>query len=222
MAASGGPKLPKGKIAGVQTRYVIVAVMGVVAFLVYRHFKGQQSTSAGSTSVPQPANAGLPAPQDSTGGGASGMGGGDPLANLADTLAAQTNALYSIGATLQGQQPATNTTNNYYPSVAPGPPESSSGANTSIPASASTPTTPPTSHPPTVTQYLSETSSTLDNIPWNTTPTQPLIGGTLTLPQFATGGGGHLTNPVPPTPNYGGTVPLTPQQIRDRNRRQQQ
>lgn len=216
------PALPKGKIAGVQTRYVIVAVMGVVAFLVYRHFKGQQSTSAGSTSVPQPADAGLPAPQDSTGGGASGMGA-DPLANLADTLAAQTNALYSIGQTLQQQQPTTNTTtNNYYPST--GQPNSG-GGNTSPLDILPQPTQPHTSFPgPPVQDYLTQTSAALDTAFGDNTTTQPLIGGTLTIPQFGTGGGGHLTNPVtpPPSTNYGGNTGLTQEQIRDRNRRQLQ
>jgi hypothetical protein len=146
-APSKGIKLPKGN-----ARYLVFAGMAVVAFLVYRHFKGQQSTSAGSSSVPQPASASLPAPLDSTGGGASGSGAND-LGNLYDLLGQETGALLASNQTFadafKNYQPTnttTSTTTNYtyYPST--GQPDTG-GGNTSPKTDPTAPTIPDTSHP---------------------------------------------------------------------------
>lgn len=67
-----------GKIGPVPVKVVIFVGAAVVAYLLYRHYKGSQTTSAGSNATPA-ADSTIPfTPPDSTGGGASG-GGTSPI-----------------------------------------------------------------------------------------------------------------------------------------------
>ncbi len=156
MPAKAAPKgklsLPKGK-----AKYIIVIAVVIGGYLLYRHYKAQATTSAGSTSTPAPAAVGTPAPQDSTGGGASGLGSGD-LSGLLDALNQEASALTSSNSAFQSIAQTlaanpltnTNTTSNttvYYPSTG-STPSGAGGGNTSPPPSASTPSAPPSSTPP--------------------------------------------------------------------------
>lgn len=85
-SAKGGSGLNK-KVAGVPVKVIIFLVALVAGYLLFRHFKGSTTTSAGSNATPDtsqtiPIGSGTgTGSDDSTGGGASGLEAPD-LANL--------------------------------------------------------------------------------------------------------------------------------------------
>jgi hypothetical protein len=103
MAAAAKPRPGAGsglnkKIAGVPAKYLAAAAILIVAYLAYRHFKGSQSTSAGSNATPAPSST-LPVAQgDSTGGGGSGsIGDSGAAPNPTLTAAPQVPPIYLFG-----------------------------------------------------------------------------------------------------------------------------
>lgn len=155
MPAKTSPKGALGKKIGpVPVKYLLVVVIAVGGYLLFRHFKGQTTTSAGTSSVPQSASLSPPAPSDSTGGGASGLGSGD-LSNLLglfgqqeSALLANNTAFQSIAQTLSASPPTSTstTTTYYYPSSGQ---KDTGGGNTSsgTGASGTTGTQPASSFP---------------------------------------------------------------------------
>ncbi len=131
-----------GKIGPVPVKVAIFVTALVVGYLLYRRYKGQGSTSAGSNATPAPSTSTLTPTPDSSGGGSSG-GGGD-----------------SSGG-------ATGTTTPTYPApisffISPGV---NGNANTSPPVTASQPSTPATSNANTFGTYPQITFAPPDATP---------------------------------------------------------
>lgn len=160
--AGAGKGLNK-KIAGVPAKYLLAAAVAVVGYLLYRHFRAQGSSSAGSTATPQEPTLQPSAPQDSLGGGASG-GGGDvppPDTSALDAAQQQLQDLVSslLGAAAPAVQPPLPTSTFPLAPATPQTPDTGGGNTSPPPPPAPAPSATGSSFPQTFANTLGVTST---------------------------------------------------------------
>lgn len=228
-----------GKIGPVPKKPLVLVLALVVGFLVYRHFKNTQTTSAGSNATPPPSATLPPTPQDTTGGGASGSstGSDDVFGPLFGQLFSLASGDQAIAQTLASnpQGSTTNSTYYYYPSS--GQPDTG-GGNTSTPTTATiaTDTTPVTTFPwqapidPNIVRAAEEGAKAFSGaggpvVLGGTTSTGPLSpvdpNGPIQTVTYSPGAPfASAKVSTPSSANYSGTTKLTPKQVAARNKRQ--